>query len=427
MRALCRYIYRSLRGEMYWFRLLFLLTSFGFACSSVLPRSGVLRLLLTGVFFAFDTLVVSVWTPFEQSSRNVLSAATSAFGVVQCEVLLALAQLGVQRAADSGGGVNLGYSQQGVQQAQDPSSALTGDSDFAGWCAVYLALAIAADTAILAAVYRHALHRAGKRAVELLSDCATRLQRTAQPLLACVRSALCSRATSEVEAADPQRYRRESVVDVIKTRILMVRTLGSRRGSQPQLARDADKSGPHAQQQQPHPLGREQHVGQRASVAAEAADDGRKQFELPVAPAPQTLQMLPPLKRVGGAARVNEQSAPSDDAVELPAAPAPLLAEYEERSSAVSTPKSALNLRLIRLPVLVNPHLPASHSHSHSTSHSATATPRTPRSPPLTSRSVKRQARLSRRNLALAPSSSHLASATDCTASPAPHTPAPSS
>ena len=149
------YLYRSLRGEMYWFRLLFLLTSFGFACSSVLPSSEVLQLLLTGLFFAVDTLVVSVGVPFEKRYRNALSALTSFVGVVQCEVMLALVQLGLRQAADeSSNNIDLGYSEQGVSQSGDPSDALTGHSNFAGWCAVYLALAIAVDVIVIGVVYR---------------------------------------------------------------------------------------------------------------------------------------------------------------------------------------------------------------------------------------------------------------------------------
>ena len=166
---------------------LFLLTSFGFACSSVLPTSAVLRLLLTGAFFAFDALIVSVWAPFEHWYRNALSAATSAFGVVQCEVLLVLVQLRVnspESGGNGGGGsyLNLGYSQHGVEQSQDPSSALAGQSDFASWCAVYLALAIVADVLIIAAVHRHKVIAACKRAARTLSSLVSGLAAATKPL-----------------------------------------------------------------------------------------------------------------------------------------------------------------------------------------------------------------------------------------------------
>ena len=419
---------------MYWFRLLFLLTSFGFACSSVLPTSAVLRLLLTGVFFAFDTLVVSVWAPFEQRYRNALSAATSAFGVLQCEILLALVQLGVSRAEDSGGGnVNLGYSQQAVAQSEDPSSELTGQTDFAGWCAVYLALAIAVDAIILAAVYRRVVLRACRRTAGRISACGSWLAVLVHPLIGCVRSVLCSRSTSSVESADPQRYRRESVVDVIKTRILMVRTFGSRRGSQPQLTLNTQHTSPQ------QPLDRETGNSQLQAAAAVSTDGSGDQPISRVAPAGQQPRpLLPPLRRVGGASRVNgpnavdvseeRASGRSVAAEEAGSVDVDDAAQAEGKVTAAPSPNSASNFRLIRLPVLLNPHLSAPHSTSTSTS----ATPRTPRTP-LTSRSVKRQARLSRRHLpAFAATASSLSHSANTAQPPASalhllHTPTPAS
>ena len=53
-----------------------------------------------------------------------------------------------------------------------------------------------------------------------------------------MRLQLSHRSTSAVERADPRRFRRESVVDVIKSRILMITTRETRRGSQPPVTTD---------------------------------------------------------------------------------------------------------------------------------------------------------------------------------------------
>ena len=427
--AALSYLYRQLRGEMYWFRLLFLLTSFGFACSSVLPTSSVLRLLLTGVFFAFDALIVSVWAPFEQWYRNALSAATSAFGVVQCEVLLVLVQLGVD-SPSSGGNVNLGYSQRGVAQSEDPSSALTGQTDFASWCAIYLALAIAFDVIVIAAVYRHTVWATCRRAGHVVASWALWLAATIEPALATLRLRLSRRATTAVERADPQRYRRESVVDVIKSRLLLIRSHGVRRASQPPVvAREhpdgagsgtSGGSNPQLDAKSEHSATAKQPTGvarteQPPSAATESREPSLRVARADTADGNCDDQQESE-SRLQQRAGVGEQSTVSDQAdgfdthwrdESLVDATSTLVPTVNRLTAQIAVEPAAgggetgsttlpatSNFRLIRLPVIVNARLPVLQSTS-----PLSSSPRTPTTP----RSIWRQARLSRRRLSLSP------------------------
>ena len=155
------YVYRQLRGELYYFRLLFFATSFGFAAVSVLPTDPTLRLFLTGVFLVFDLFTTSALLPFETWWRNVLSVAMSWVTVVQLFVMLALVQLGLSTAGSSS--VDLGHSSTAQSDSSHLSSALTGDSNAAAQYEIYLGVELI--VAMLAVGYVHrekvraALHR----------------------------------------------------------------------------------------------------------------------------------------------------------------------------------------------------------------------------------------------------------------------------
>ena len=146
------YIYRQLKGELYFFRLLFFATSFGFAAVSVLPANPTLRLFLTGVFLVFDLFTTSALLPFETWWRNVLSVVLSWLTVVQMFVMLALVQLGL--SADGSSSVDLGHSTTAQQDSSDPNSSLTGDSNAAGRYELYLGIEIICAMAAVGYVHR---------------------------------------------------------------------------------------------------------------------------------------------------------------------------------------------------------------------------------------------------------------------------------
>ena len=181
------YMYRQLKGELYYFRLLFFVTSFGFAAVSVLPRSPTLRLFLTGVFLALDVFTTCSMTPFDRWWRNVLSAAVSIFGVVQIAVMLALVQLGISSGDSSG--VDLGHSKTAQQQSSDPSQQLTGASDQAAQYELYLGVLLA----VVALATAYVRRRNVKAALRSVRD-------TLQPPARCVRE-LCVTAAAAVGRA----------------------------------------------------------------------------------------------------------------------------------------------------------------------------------------------------------------------------------
>ena len=147
------YMYRQLRSELYYFRLLAFVTSFGFAAVSVFPSNPTLRVFLTGLFFLLDLLSVGSLHPFELWWRNVLSAALPVLGAVQTLVLLALVQLGLG-SIDGSGGIDLGHSTAAQGEAQDPNSSLTGSSERAAEYELYLGLLLLADCLCVAAINR---------------------------------------------------------------------------------------------------------------------------------------------------------------------------------------------------------------------------------------------------------------------------------
>ena len=146
------YMYRQLRGELYYFRLLFFLTSFGFACCAVLPGDPVLRLLLTGLMFLLDLFAICAVLPFEVWWKNATSALTSMIGVVECIALLALVQLGLGQVTR--GDVNLGHSTAAHQQSDNPADELTGYTNEAQRFELYLGMLLLADALLIAAVHR---------------------------------------------------------------------------------------------------------------------------------------------------------------------------------------------------------------------------------------------------------------------------------
>ena len=146
------YLFRQLKGECYYFRLLFLFTSFGFASASVLPTSPTLRLFLTGVFFLADQLIVLVFTPFELPWRNLLSAGLSLVGVIQCMVMLALVQLGLSDGTSTQ--LNLGHSTSGQAATANPSNALIGVSYIAAYYELVLGMVWMASAVIVVIVHR---------------------------------------------------------------------------------------------------------------------------------------------------------------------------------------------------------------------------------------------------------------------------------
>ena len=157
------YLFRQLKGECYYFRLLFLLTSFGFASASVLPSSPILRLFLTGVFFLADQLIVLVFTPFEQPWRNLLSAGLSMVGAVQCMVMLALVQLGLSNGTSTR--LDLGHSTASQAASVDPNNALTGVSYVAAYYELVLGMVWLATALVVAIVHRRYIHQTVRGAV----------------------------------------------------------------------------------------------------------------------------------------------------------------------------------------------------------------------------------------------------------------------
>ena len=157
------YLFRQLKGECYYFRLLFLCTSFGFASASVLPASPTLRLFLTGFCFLADQLIVLLFTPFQRPSRNLLSAGLSLVGVAQCLVMLGLVQLGLSDGTS--GQLSLGHSTDGQSATTHPSDALTGVSHVAAEYELVLGMAWLASIVVLAAVHRRSIRRSASTAL----------------------------------------------------------------------------------------------------------------------------------------------------------------------------------------------------------------------------------------------------------------------
>ena len=158
------YLIRQLKGEKFYFRLLFLCTSFAFGCVSVLPSSFPLRLCLTGVCFLLDVLLVGVMLPFESWKRNLLSAVMSLVGVVQCLASLALIQLGLQSSTSDTPTLDLGHSASSQQTVDAPSSSLTGQNDVAAELAIALTGTAFGIATAIALVHRKVIARAAKRA-----------------------------------------------------------------------------------------------------------------------------------------------------------------------------------------------------------------------------------------------------------------------
>ena len=152
------YMYRQLKGELYYFRLLFFVTSFGFAAVSVLPSDPTMRLFLTGVFLALDLFTTCSMTPFETGWRNVLSSIVSLFGVVQIFVMLALVELGI--SSSDGSGVDLGHSKTAQTDSSNPSSSLTGASDEAAKYELYFGILLIVDVLAIAYVHRKKIRMA---------------------------------------------------------------------------------------------------------------------------------------------------------------------------------------------------------------------------------------------------------------------------
>ena len=149
------YMYRQLKGELYYFRLLFFATSFGFAAVSVLPSDPTLRLFLTGVFLVFDLFTTCAMLPFERWWRNVLSVVLCWLTVVQVFVMLALVQLGL--SMDGNSSVSLGHSTTAQQDSSDPSSSLTGDSDAAAQYELYLGIEVIVAMVAVGFVHRESV------------------------------------------------------------------------------------------------------------------------------------------------------------------------------------------------------------------------------------------------------------------------------
>ena len=152
------YMYRQLKGELYFFRLLFFATSFGFAAVSVLPSNPTLRLFLTGVFLVFDLFTTCALLPFETWWRNVLSVVLSWLTVVQMFVMLALVQLGL--STDGSSSVDLGHSTTAQHNSDDPNSSLTGDSNAAAKYELYLGVEVIFAMVAIAYVHRDYVKRA---------------------------------------------------------------------------------------------------------------------------------------------------------------------------------------------------------------------------------------------------------------------------
>ena len=167
------YMYRQLKGELYYFRLLFFVTSFGFAAVSVLPSDPTLRLFLTGVFLATDLFITCSLTPFETWRRNVLTSVVSLFGVVQIFVMLALVELGT--SSGDGSSVDLGHSTMAEQQSGNPSSSLTGANDEATRYELYFGIILIMDVLGVAYVHRKTILSALRWLRDTLQPTAHRL------------------------------------------------------------------------------------------------------------------------------------------------------------------------------------------------------------------------------------------------------------
>ena len=189
------YMYRQLKGELYYFRLLFFATSFGFAAVSVLPSDPTLRLFLTGVFLMLDLFTTCSLTPFERWWRNVLSSVVSLFGVLQIFAMLTLVEMGI--STGDGGSVSLGHSTTAQQQSTDPSGDLTGASDKAGRYQLYLGILLCVDVLAVAAVHRKKIVLAMRWLKDALRPHARRLYERCVCAAVAVRDGgvRCGRAT----------------------------------------------------------------------------------------------------------------------------------------------------------------------------------------------------------------------------------------
>ena len=103
----------------------------------------------------WDTSVVAAVLPFNGWKRNLLPGVISTLGVLQCLGLLAMVQMG--NAQISGSQINLDHSTASVEQAQTPTSALTGQSDKAVQLIVAFAAAIGWLLVLLCFVQRRVL------------------------------------------------------------------------------------------------------------------------------------------------------------------------------------------------------------------------------------------------------------------------------
>ena len=162
------YLFRQLKGECYYFRLLFIFTSFGFASSSVLPTSPTLRLFLTGLFFLADQLIVLLFQPFELPTRNLVSAGLSWVGVIQCMVMLALVQLGLSDGTSTQ--LSLGHSTESQVDTAQPSDALTGVSYVAAYYELVLGMIWLSSTVVVAVVHRRHIYRGARIAAGALQE-----------------------------------------------------------------------------------------------------------------------------------------------------------------------------------------------------------------------------------------------------------------
>ena len=146
------YLYRQLKGELYFFRLLLFATSFGFAAVAVLPTDATLRLFLTGIFFLLDLLSTSCLLPFERWWKNATQAAVSVVGVLQIIIMLALIELGLQ--SSSGSSVDLGHSKAAQTEASSPDPSLVGFQSPAGQYEMWIGIMCCFDLAIITYVHR---------------------------------------------------------------------------------------------------------------------------------------------------------------------------------------------------------------------------------------------------------------------------------
>ena len=141
-----------------------------------------------------DDAVRDVW-------RNLVSAAVSAFGVLQIFILLALVQLGLSSAD---GNINLGHSKTAQTDSNDPSNSLTGASDEAAHFELVLGILLIVVVLCIAAVHR-------KKVAAALIACRDRTM----PYWLRLRSAVqrCTYALSgmaRVEQVESRQARRDS-------------------------------------------------------------------------------------------------------------------------------------------------------------------------------------------------------------------------